>query len=325
MDITVKLYNLYDSILEDQIQKYKILVLNDSKNNIHKECKIFLELACNSLQNSLNLLENNDFVDALALLRCSYESILFSIGLYFDEKLYMVYKHHDNNIYQQALKEKYRKLREKNPKFKEPKKKDKNQNYLKPKNIRKIVSNNYKIVFRTFFNYCKNSKDVYEELSKFYQYLCDFTHPTTCKIYVYKIQNEKECLRNINIIFKVNIYYCKILLLLSMNFFSKQDNIDKFIDLYGINILLLIAQVDDVSNLKQILKKYEEYLYIDIIKSYLKPNQAKINELQKEIKQINCNNNSGKFFGEMMLDIIKEFGAESRFNEYFKDDGLVLK
>ena len=285
--------------------------------NIPTESFIFLESAKNSINNCLSLIENNEYIDSLCLLRSSFEAIMFSIAICFDEKTYDMYKHYDRNIYVKILKEKYKNLQRKNPKFKTPDLEKERKEFLKPYNIRKIVANNYKSLFSELFIGCKDEKKVLDELNTFYKYLCDFTHPSIVKTYVYKIQNDEENLNNIRTIFRLNINFCKMLLLLTSNYFSNNDDMSDIYDLYAIVFLLDINLIDNVDNLKKLLKKYDEYLYLNITRRYFNNNKNKIKEMQLEIKELNKTENSNEKLVGVMKDIIVKFDALEIFNKYF--------
>lgn len=311
----LKLYNLYNEIYDNQINRY--LELSQKNIQIPQESFIFLESAKNSINNCLLLIEKNEYIDSLCLLRSSFEAIMFSIAIYFDKKTYDMYKHYDRDIYTKVLKTKYKKEKQKNPKFKIPDLEKERKEFLKPYNIRKIVADNYKSLFSELFIDCKDEKEVLDELNKFYKYLCDFTHPSIVKTYVYKIQNDKEILNNIRTVFRLNINCCKMLLLLTLNYFSNNDDMSDIYDLYTIVILLDINLIDNIDNLKSLLKKYEEYLYLDITRKYFNNNKNKIKEMQLKIKELNETKNLNHKLVGVMEDIIVKFDALKLFKEYF--------
>lgn len=311
----LKLYNIYNSIFDNQINKY--LELSKMNDKIPRESFIFLESAKKSINNCLSLIENDEYIDSLCLLRSSFEAIMFSTAIYFDKKTYNMYKCYDKDIYTKVLKEKYKKEKQKNPNFKMLDLEKERKEFLKPYNIRKIVANNYKCLFNELFIDCKDEKDVLGELNDFYKYLCDFTHPSIVKTYVFKIQNDEENLNNIRTVFKLNINYCKILLILALNYFSNNDDMSDIYDLYAIIFLLDINLIDNVDNLKSLLKKYDEYLYLNITRKYFNNNKNKIKELQAEIKELDEIENLNKKLVGVMKDIIVKFDALKLFKEYF--------
>lgn len=311
----LKLYNVYNKIYDNQVDNYLLLSKNNKK--IPKESFLFLELAKNSINNCLSLIKNDEYIDSLCLLRSAFEAIMFSIAIYFDEKTYNMYKHYDRDIYTSVLKKKYKKEKQKDSKFKMPDLEKERKEFLKPYNIRKIVADNYKSMFSELFIDCKDVKEVLDELNSFYKYLCDFTHPSIVKTYVYKIQNDKENLNNIRTVFRLNINCCKMMLLLTLNYFSNNDDMSNVYDLYGIVFLLDINLIDNVDNLKFLLKKYDEYLYLDITRKYFNNNKNKIKEIQHEIKELNeIEDFNDKLVG-VMKDIIVKFDALELFKEYF--------
>ena len=226
----IKISSFFNKIFNNQILKYLDLAKN--ANNVPKESIIFLESANNSIKNSINLINNNEYVDSLCLLRSSFEAIMFSLAIFFDSNTYDVYKHYNSNFYRKALTEKYKKQQKRDPNFKIPDMDRKNRDLLKPKIMRNIVANHYKEIYAELFNECKDAEEVKSELGEFYKYLCNFTHPSIVKTYTFKIQNDSENLNSIRAVFKLNINYCKILLLLALNFFTSNEDMNDIYDLF---------------------------------------------------------------------------------------------
>ena len=310
-----KISDFFNEIFDNQIIKYLDLARNI--NNIPKESIIFLESANNSIRNSIDLINNDEYVDSLCLLRSSFEAIMFSLAIFFDSKTYDVYKHYNSNIYRKVLMEKYKKMQKKDPNFKIPDMDRKNRDLLKPEIMRNIVANHYQEIYAELFNECKDTEEVKSELGEFYKYLCNFTHPSIVKTYTFKIQNDSENLNSIRAVFKLNINYCKILLLLALNFFTSNDDMSDIYDLYAIIFMTDLNLVTDVDNLKKLLKKYDEYLYLNITRKYFKRNNKKIKEIQKEIKEINETENLKEKLVGVMKDIVIKFDAVELCKQYF--------
>jgi len=312
-----KLYCLYDEIFDNELIN-KLTILEGLENKmVPSESIIFLNNALSSINNSTKLLDDNNFVDSLCLLRSAYELIIFSLAIHFDKQTYEVYKIYNQDLYNEyrkALNKKYEEEKRKNPRFKAAKIEDKRFKQLAPSKMREIVSQNYKLIFNTLFDNCKTCDDVKKELGEFYSYLCDYTHPSICKTYVYKIQNDIENLSNIKYIFKINIYYCKLLLLLCVNYYVGNKDNDVIFDLYGIIFLLSCSLVDDVKKLKRTLNKYSEYLYLNINKNYFKTYKKELDEIKKEISNINENNAIN--FGDKLMEIILTFNAQDLCYKY---------
>lgn len=310
-----KISEFFNEIFDNQIIKYLDLAKN--VNNVPKESIIFLESANNSIKNSINLINNDEYIDSLCLLRSSFEAIMFSLAIFFDSKTYDVYKHYNSNFYRKALMEKYKKQQEKDPKFKIPDIDKNKKDLLKPEIMRNIVANHYQKIYAELFNECKDTEEVKSELGEFYKYLCNFTHPSIVKTYTFKIQNDSENLNSIRAVFKLNINYCKILLLLALNFFTSNDDMSDIYDLYAILFMTDLNLVTDVDNLKKLLKKYDEYLYLNITRKYFKRNDKKIKEIQKEIKGINETENLNEKLVGVMKDIVIKFDAVELCKQYF--------
>lgn len=310
-----KISSFFNEIFNNQILKYLDLAKN--ANNVPKESIIFLESANNSIKNSINLINNDEYVDSLCLLRSSFEAIMFSLAIFFDSKTYDVYKHYNSNFYRKVLMEKYKKQQEKDPKFKIPDIDKNKKDLLKPEIMRNIVANHYQEIYAELFNECNDTEEVKSELGEFYKYLCNFTHPSIVKTYAFKIQNDRENLNSIRAVFKLNINYCKILLLLALNFFTSNDDMSDIYDLYAILFMTDLNLVTDVDNLKKLLKKYDEYLYLNITRKYFKRNDKKIKEIQKEIKEINETENLNEKLVGVMKDIVIKFDAVELCKQYF--------
>lgn len=311
----IKISSFFNKIFNNQILKYLDLAKN--ANNVPKESIIFLESANNSIKNSINLINNNEYVDSLCLLRSSFEAIMFSLAIFFDSNTYDVYKHYNSNFYRKALTEKYKKQQKRDPNFKIPDMDRKNRDLLKPKIMRNIVANHYKEIYAELFNECKDAEEVKSELGEFYKYLCNFTHPSIVKTYTFKIQNDSENLNSIRAVFKLNINYCKILLLLALNFFTSNEDMNDIYDLYAILFMTDLNLVTDVDNLKKLLKKHDEYLYLNITRNYFKRNDKKIKKIQKEIKEINETENLNEKLVGVMKDIVIKFDAVELCKQYF--------
>ena len=318
----LKLYNLMNEVFEVELLKLRNNNVDNSDSKIPKESMIFLDSAYTSIVNSQKLLEDNNFVDSLCLLRSSFEAIMFSLAIRFDRKTYDVYKSYNSDLYRKILDDKYEVLKRKNPKFKEPKKKYSKQDYLKPKRIRTIVSRNYETVFGDFTN---DINDVEKELDDFYKYLCNFTHPSICKTYFFKMQDDKELINNIKIIFKINIDYCKMLLLLSMNYFYSERKTEHYLDLYGIIFILSLSIIDDLSNFKEVIRKYEEYLYIDLTKKYLNSNNEKIDIIKQHLNDISDDKDIGINAANSIMKTIRTLDSEYLIPKYFPNQNDQVK
>lgn len=305
-----KLYFVYEHILNNEVDRFlELLQQLELKDDVSKETRLFLESAKTSIDNSIKMIENNNFVDALCLLRSSFEAILFAITISLDKKTYDVYKHYSSDNYRYWL-------QKKNPNLKIYTTKDKRKDYLSPARIRKIVSQKYNVFLKDFFIDCKDENDVKNELDSVYHYLCDFTHPSLYKAYVFKIENDEVSLYNLKVIFKNNIYYCQLLLLLCMNYFTIRENTEKFLDLYGVIFIISFISVDSVEKMKSLMNKYKEYLYLNINKSYFKNNEKKLKKYEEEIKKL-AKEDISKGFGDLMLELIRKFSAEEICAQYF--------
>ena len=307
MDIGSKLYIIYFELFEKELEKLIRKICDLSEEKIFKESKILLESSITSIINSYRLLEKDDFIDSLSLLRCAFESILFSLAIKVDSKIYTRYKSYNDQAFIEYLK--------KNGTIINNKKEYKD--IASPNNIRIAISKNHGRIFKSFISE-DDFKSAKTEFDNFYHYLCDFTHPSIVKTYVYKIQNDVNNLDSIKYIFKLNIMYCEMLLIHSIMFFlDDYKNIDDYYDLYFIIILLSANKVGNIKKIKEVLKKYDEYLYLDITKKYLNKNKDKAKEIEKEIDKIKNNPNASKMLVGIMENVIKNFNAYDVWNKYW--------
>lgn len=213
--------------------------------------------------------------------------------------------------------EKYKKIQKKNPKFKITDVDKKKRDLLKPEIMRDIVANHYKEIYDEIFYDCKDIDEVKEELRNFYKYLCNFTHPSIVKTYTFKIQQDTDNLNSIRAVFKTNINYCKILLLLALNFLTLKNDMGDIYNLYAVLFLTDINLITDADNLKSLLKKYDEYLYLNITKKYFKRSNKKLKKIQDDIKAINNANDINEKMVGVLKDIVIKFDAIDLCNKYF--------
>ena len=198
-----KLNNLCNEMFNREINKYLLIAKEYNCIDIPKESIIFLEAASNSINNSCRLIEQDEYVDSLCLLRSAFEAIMFALAIFFDADTYKVYKHYNFDIYKKVLKDKNTATSNSMFAIIEQKQKDP----LRPGKIRNTVVKHYKEVYSEIFIECEDENEVKKELGDFYHYLCNFTHPSIVKTYVYKLQNDNETLNEIRVIFKLNINF----------------------------------------------------------------------------------------------------------------------
>lgn len=317
MDIEEKILKLrgaLNEVLNNQITKY--LSFARQNKNIPPESIIFLEYASSAINNSIVLVNNNDYVDSMSLLRCAFEAILHSLAIHFDDSTYTAYKCYDKDTYSKVLETKYANEKRKNPKFVPPKI---NKKIFNPGNIREIVSMHYNEVYKELFSDCSNYAEVNKRLTEFYRYLCKFTHPSILKTWIFKIQNDESNLESVRSIFKLNINFCILLLTLTLNFFSLNDDMDDIYSLYG--FLSIIEVPADVQKLKEVFKKYNEYLYMDITRNYMANNKQKLQEIKDEIDEISrMNNSSDNILGKKLERVIVNLDAIDIVNKYMSND-----
>ena len=313
-DNRVKLNHLYNEIFNREINKYLLMVKDCDDKVIHEESIIFLEAASNSINNSCSLIERDEYVDSLCLLRSAFEAIMFSLAIFFDADTYKIYKHYNFNIYKKVLKDRNTVTAKAMVENLDKKQRDP----LQPGKIRSTVVKHYKEVYSEVFIECENEDEVKEELDNFYHYLCNFTHPSIVKTYAYKLQNDNSTLDEIRVIFKLNINFCKMLLLVALSFFANRNDVPDIYDLYAILFMSDISLITDVKNMRRLLKKYDDYLYLNLTKKYLKGNNEKIEEIKNELDEIKDSKDSITRLTGVMQEIIIKFDAIDLCKKYFQ-------
>ena len=280
-----KIYNKFDELFISEIRKM-IEEVDEYKNNDYvKEILILYKSSLQSLLLALKIYDNHDLVNATCILRSSFENLLCALAMSVDEETLAQYKYRDSNVYKEALKIKYRKIQQKNPKYKPPKIK-KNDYKLNPRNVRETVIDHHSILLPGFFDVqIDNPK---EDLNEFYRYLCSLVHPSIVKTCVYKMQENYIELKNVEILFKVNIYYLGLMILSSHKYLFKK-NINVQFDLLSLTILLSFSQVEEIKNMKKVFNKYSDYLYFNVNQHCISKQKEKIKELEKNIKSIKNN------------------------------------
>lgn len=303
---------LCDDIWNDTIDTNLKALDSNSDVTIPDETKIFLSYANRSIKISMDMLEKNDFVNSLCLLRSSFESILFALAIKLDNEIYTVYKFRNSSIYKKALEKKYKKLNIENSNYKRYY--DKKKDWLRPSYIREIVSKNYELIFKEIY---ENKDDTEKEFKDFYQYLCDYTHPSLSKTFIYMFQKNEIDIDDMKQFYLLNIYYCQLLLIYSLLYLNGIDN-EYYMDLCSIMMLLSINSVGDIENIKSKIKKYSDYLYLDIAKDKFKKNDKELKKFEEELKQFKSIENSQKLLNSRIIEVIKNLDDKNFILKYFE-------
>lgn len=314
-DDTLKLYKVFSDICDRKICYY--IKNGESKHEI-KESLLFLKSANNSLENSIKLLEKDDYINSLCLLRVAFEAIMISMAIALNNDVYDMYKHYNKNNYAKFLYAKHKNMKKKDPNHQIPNLEKSLKDFLSPYKIRKIVSQNYEKIYKEFFLNCENEKEVLEELNEFYRYLCDFTHPSIIKAYVYKLQGDRKNSQNIKLLLKQNFIYCKFLLILSLNYLYGNDESINLYKMYEVLFILNICLIHKDEKIKILLKKYDDYLYLNLNKNIL-TNSKRIKEIKDNIKELNQITDMNERITNIIVDLIIKFEALDIFKKYFPD------
>ena len=81
--------------------------------------------------------------------------------------------------------------------------------------------------------------------------------------------------------------------------------------------MLDINLIDEVKDIKSLLKKYDEYLYLDITRKYFNKNKIKIKEIQTEINNLNKIDDINEKIVGVMQKILIKFDAVDLYKKYF--------
>lgn len=301
-----KLYLVYDEVQTKVIEEHINNLKNTNTNS--SETMMFIESAYKSIDETMRLIDNNDFIDGLSVLRCAFETILFAIAMNLDEEIKKAYQNYNYKL--------YRILQKKNKKQNNHSKSKENLTRLtEPRNIRKVVSINHEKVFGKLF-IDSSADEVEKELRSFYNYLCDITHPSIIKTFLYNIQKDDGDLTDVKSILKININFCKILLLLNLTYLTSQNKNETIYDLYIILIFLNLCTVSNAEKVAKTLKKYDDFLYMENNSKIFEQRKKEINELEKDFKSID-EKKIENILPKKMENILIEFDCMDIFEKYF--------
>lgn len=170
------------------------------------------------------------------------------------------------------------------------------------------------------FKYIYENKDVsLKEFKDFYQYLCDYTHPSLSKTCIYMLQDNETDIDEMKNFYLLNIYYCQLLLIYSLLYLNGIDN-EHYMDLCSIMMLLSINSVGDVEKIKNKIKKYSDYLYLDIAKEKFKKNNKELKEFEEELKQFKSIEGSQNMLNSRIIELIKNLDSKNFILKYFENE-----
>lgn len=302
--IIYELYEICNELFTEKLEE-KMKKMSEKKV-MPEESILFMELARSSIKNSEELLSKNQYIDSLCTLRCAYEALLFGIAINIDEEIFNAYKYYNRNLIYEALKN-----NNKNRDKKEIKQKSKE--ILQPYNIRNKIIANYEKIFKDFFENDDKEK-IKKEFDEFYHYLSDFTHPSIIKIYNYKIQEEEKTV--LKKLYLNNINYCKILLIIGINYFINEDNED-VIKIYLIMFLFNVASIDytDINDLKKTIRKYDKYLYLNNTQRIFNTKKIEVKTVITSLNNIITNKETEKGLTDIITEILSTYKNKKKLKK----------
>lgn len=254
--IRKKLKNKFVRIMRLNINKYLNQINNMS--NVKKETVNLLIQSNQTLINVQKLIKNKSIVDANTLLRASFENLIMSMMINYDENIY-------NEFLNLSID-------------------DETRQYTKPQYLR----NNFRKILRKIdgdlFVDISNRK-LKEMLDEYYDKLCLFTHSTLIVNAMVELKKEEDL--DIYIFaLKQNAYFLEIILYLCLKYLTNSNK-------QPINILYIIAgwiilltDIDKNTLTMENIDKLKDILYIDINKSYFDKNKDMIELLKNEFEEM---------------------------------------
>lgn len=235
--------------IEDLLRNNNKIIDNEILEGLNKfsgndETKTIIESVIKSYSIFIEMINEEYFIEAFAILRSIFEEILMGIAIEDNQEIYQIYIKIEQN--------------------------KKERNNIQPCNIRRKAS--------TIFDAITKEEHWHSDFNNYYTTLCLFVHPTILRNYFYGISNSKYEKENIKIVIKNSGLYCKYLLLIYLKYKQGEKKIQKYYDLYIANQLMEIATMKEKNDIDKVLTENEKYLHLEINKDTIM-NDNSINEL----------------------------------------------
>lgn len=280
-EIYVVTKNLIQIILEEFNERiFKFI----NKTSLNDDIKNLISNFSEEIKISYELAMKGNIVSSMILLRSTYENMLFSMVA----------------VYNPSLIEKYKMI----------------ENGIQPRELKKEVIENWNI----YFSDAMESKKYTEiEIKSKYSFLSKFIHVNCTRTAVSIIEKSEEDVEFIKYLFILIIdgivyLYCDFI----SKFIEEKDNLIEGICFYEIIAYFLYVQIN-VDKVKK-LKKYDEYLYLELNNNIIEKYRISTNENISEIKVID-----DETWRKVINEAYKTL-SESKYSESMKElDECIMR
>ena len=255
---------------------YNVSKLENEKRTKHHETVSLLKQAHKTLINVDYNLKSYNLVDANTLLRASFEYIMMSMMIQFDENVY-------NEFTTLGIERDRTRVCEIIDKF------------------RTHMNEISEIAFKDI-----NRKEKLLMLTELYDKMCNFTHSTLIVSTVIEINSPKEK-EIFQLLIYQNYYFLKMLLFLCLKYFTNDNKHYLELRSVGFTFIFLLANIGNkIEEYKIDFSKYNDLLYYDKNVEFFKKDKKETEKLNIEINELknDVNGNSEKF-GEELLEFLK--------------------
>ena len=255
---------------------YNVSKLENEKKTKHHETVSLLKQAHKTLINVDYNLKSYNLVDANTLLRASFEYIMMSMMIQFDENVY-------NEFTTLGIERDRTRVCEIIDKF------------------RTHMNEISEIAFKGI-----NRKEKLLMLTELYDKMCNFTNSTLILSTVIEINSPKEK-EIFQLLIYQNYYFLKMLLFLCLKYFTNDNKHYLESRSVGFTFIFLLANIGNkIKEYKIDFSKYNDLLYYDKNVEFFKKDKKETEKLNIEINELkNDVNGNPEKFGEELLEFLK--------------------
>ena len=255
---------------------YNVSKLENEKRTKHHETVSLLKQAHKTLINVDYNLKCYNLVDANTLLRASFEYIMMSMMIQFDENVY-------NEFTTLGIERDRTRVCEIIDKF------------------RTHMNEISEIAFKDI-----NRKEKLLMLTELYDKMCNFTHSTLIVSTVIEINSPKEK-EVFQLLMYQNYYFLKMLLFLCLKYFTNDNKHYLELRSVGFTFIFLLANIGNkIKEYKIDFSKYNDLLYYDKNVEFFKKDKKETEKLNIEINELkNDVNGIPEKFDEELLEFLK--------------------
>ena len=239
--------------------KLNLKYLNSNMNGISKETFNLIKQAQDTIKNCHKLLTTNSVTDANILLRASFENLVMGMMIYFDQNVYDEFKNLNID--------------------------DTNRNYTKQQTLRNAFRKKLKTIDSELFGLSNTLTK--KLLDDFYNKLCLYTHSTLIVNEMVEISKNGD--QEVFVVLtKQNVYLVEIMINSCLRYLNNNHFKSRINELYLlIGLFVLVMDLDKNKLSKEYLEKYNEFLYLDINREYIKKNEKDVNNVKELLDEIN--------------------------------------